>query len=161
MEREGVKADPARAALQEAHAEIGPHLELELEGLRCLADPKKRDSSGIDGMFAGYVFLYGGGEARYRAMTTNCVSRWLPVPDGQELTRDLCQVRRLVDSGAPLTPEARLEAGSRVRVRCGPLAGLEGRILKRSGEVRLLVAVNFLKQGASLLLEDHQVEPLP
>jgi transcription termination factor NusG len=112
-------------------------------------------------LFAGYVFMYGGGDARYRAMTTNCISRWLAVADGRGLTRDLCQIRLLIDSRAPLTPEARLEAGARVRVRGGPLAGLEGTIIKRSGEVRLLVAVNFLQQGASLLLEDHQVEPLP
>jgi len=127
---------------------------------RRTASPSGRTRVAHVPLFAGYVFMYGGGDARYRAMTTNCISRWLPVGDGQELTHDLRQVRRLIDSGAPLTPEARLDPGARVRVRCGPLAGMEGKVIRRSGEVRLLVAVNFLKQGASLLLEDHQVEPL-
>jgi transcription antitermination factor NusG len=111
-------------------------------------------------LFAGYVFLYGDEADRYRALTTNCVSRMLPVQDGVELTNDLRQIHALIESGAPLTPEARLEPGTRVRVRFGALAGIEGTILKRAGATRLQIAVNFLQQGASLLLEDHEVERL-
>src|SRR5262245_11823677 len=40
-------------------------------------------------LFSGYVFMYGGDDDRYRALATNCVSRWLAAPDGVELTRDL------------------------------------------------------------------------
>ena len=109
-------------------------------------------------LFAGYVFMYGGADDRYRALTTNCVSRWLLAPDGVELTQDLRHMHRLVESGAPLTPEARLERGTRVRVRSGPLAGIDGIIIKRQGSTRLHVAVNFLQQGASLVIEDHDVE---
>ena len=97
---------------------------------------------------------------RYRAMSTNCVSRWLPVADGGELTADLQQIRRLIACGAPLTPESRLEPGEFVRVRKGPFAGLEGVIVKRHGPARLVVAVRFLQQGASILLEDCEVEAI-
>jgi transcriptional antiterminator RfaH len=76
------------------------------------------------------------------------------------LTRDLRRVHQLIEAGAPLTPEARLEAGARVRVRSGPLAGIEGVVIKRAGVARLQIAVNFLQQGASLQLEDHEVERL-
>jgi len=88
------------------------------------------------------------------------VSRWLPVPDGAQLRRDLRQVRRLIESGAALTPEARLQPGFRVRVRSGPLLGLHGVVIKRLDQERLLVSVNFLNQGASLLVEDFQLERL-
>ena len=111
-------------------------------------------------LFAGYTFLYGTESDRSRALTTNCVSRWLPVPDGAELTQDLRRIHQLIASGAPLSPEARLEQGTRVRIRSGALAGIEGVILRRPGPTRLLIAVNFLQQGASLLLEDYQVERL-
>jgi transcription antitermination factor NusG len=111
-------------------------------------------------LFSSYVFVHGEDGERYRAMTTNCVSRWLPIPDGEKLTQDLRQIRRLIASAAPLTPEARLLPGTRVRVRSGPLAGIEGEIVSRRGQTRLVVAVNFLRQGASLLLEDYQVERL-
>jgi transcriptional antiterminator RfaH len=109
-------------------------------------------------LFSGYVFVYGEEGERNLAMTTNCVSRWLSVPDREKLTQDLRQIQRLIASSAPLTPEARLLPGMRVRVRSGLLAGIEGDIVSRQGQARLVVAVNFLRQGASLLLEDCQVE---
>jgi hypothetical protein len=111
-------------------------------------------------LFSGYVFVYGEEDERNRAMTTNCVSRWLSVADGEKLTQDLRQIQRLIASSAPLTPEARLLPGMRVRVRSGLLAGIEGEVVSRQGQTRLVVAVSFLSQGASLLLEDCQVERL-
>ncbi|OHB70355.1 MAG: hypothetical protein A2V70_08405 [Planctomycetes bacterium RBG_13_63_9] len=109
-------------------------------------------------LFAGYVFLFGDANHRYAAQTTGCVSRWLVPPDMAALTADLAQIRRLIDTGAPLTPEARLQPGMRVRIRSGSFAGFEGAVLRRPGETRLVVAVDFLQQGASVLLDDCQLE---
>src|SRR5256885_5402719 len=107
-------------------------------------------------LFAGYVFMRGEEETRHRALTTNCISRTLTVPDGEALTSDLRQIRRLILSNVPLAPEARIQPGTPVRVRGGPLAGVEGVVVRRQNKERLLVAVRFLQQGASLLLEDFQ-----
>ena len=111
-------------------------------------------------LFASYVFIYGTGADRYAAQTTSCVSRWLVVPDTESLTHDLRQICGLINSGAPLTAEARLAPGTRVRIQSGPFAGFEGVIIRRPRETRLLVAVNFLQQGASVLLDDCQVEQI-
>jgi transcriptional antiterminator RfaH len=111
-------------------------------------------------LFAGYVFMHGGEEARVRALTTNCISRCLTVPDAGQLVEDLRQIRRLILSGAPLTLESRIQPGTPVRVRSGPLMGVEGVVTRRQNRERLLVSVRFLQQGASLLLEDFQVEPI-
>lgn len=111
-------------------------------------------------LFANYVFLYGDEDDRYRALTTNCISRTVKVSDGLALTHDLRQVRRLISTGAAITPEARLEVGDPVRVRSGPFTGYEGVVIKRHGTARLLISVGFLQQGASVLLEDCHVEPL-
>lgn len=109
-------------------------------------------------IFPGYVFLCGDNEHRQLALSTNCVSRVLPVPDSAELVHDLRQIRQLILSGAPLTAEARLQPGMRVRVRSGLLAGVEGVVIKRRGKDHLLVAVEFLQQGASIALGDYEVE---
>jgi len=109
-------------------------------------------------LFASYVFIRGDEESRYRAWTTRCVSRCLSVGDGERLAHDLRQIQCLIRSDAPLTPESRLEPGMRVRIRSGSLAGLEGTVVNRRGAKRLLVAVHFLQQGASIQLEDFQVE---
>jgi transcriptional antiterminator RfaH len=109
-------------------------------------------------LFSGYVFLQGSEEQRQRAMTTNCVSQCLSVADGNDLLRDLRQIRRLIEADVPLLPEDHLEAGMRVRIRSGSLAGLEGVIIRRRGQDRLLVAVEFLQRGASVQVEDFDVE---
>ncbi len=109
-------------------------------------------------LFASYLFLYGTDASRVQALTTNCVSRSLSVADSDRLTRDLKQIHRLIASEAALTPEARLEPGMRVRVKSGSLAGLEGVVVQRRGEERLLVAVEFLQQGVSIHLDDFLVE---
>jgi transcriptional antiterminator RfaH len=111
-------------------------------------------------VFAGYVFLFGSEEERVTSLTTNRVSRVLVVDDLTQLTEDLRQLERLIASGAPLTIERRLSPGDRVRVRSGPLAGLEGTVLKRHGATRLLVAVNLLQQGASVDIDACQLEPI-
>ncbi len=109
-------------------------------------------------LFPGYVFLCGAEDARHRALTTNCVSRCLSVGDRARLVADLRQVQRLIQAEVPLTPESRIQSGTPVRVRSGPLMGVEGVVVRRQNKERLLVAVRFLQRGASLLLEDFQVE---
>lgn len=111
-------------------------------------------------LFPGYVFCPVDDEQRRAVLATNTVARWLPIPDERMLVADLRAIKRLIDSEKPLTPEARIEPGQPVRVRSGPLRGMEGMVLKRRGEERLLVAVRFLNQGASIELEDVDLERL-
>lgn len=111
-------------------------------------------------LFPGYVFSRVDDEQRRAALATNTIARWIPVGDERMLVGDLRAIRRLIDSEQPLTPEARLEPGQPVRVRSGPLKGIEGVIIRRRGEERLLVAVRFLNQGASIELEDIDLEAI-
>jgi transcriptional antiterminator RfaH len=111
-------------------------------------------------VFAGYVFVFGSETERVTALTTNRVSRILPVPNGQQLRDDLQKVRQLIESKTPLTIESRLAPGQRVRVKCGSLAGLEGVIIARRRKCHLLVGVNYLQQGVSVQIEDYMVEPI-
>ncbi len=109
-------------------------------------------------LFSGYVFLRGTEEQRAKSVVTGCVSRCLEVPHGEELAQDLQQIHRLIESQAPLSPEARIEPGNRVRIRSGSLTGLEGTVIRRRGSDRLLVVVTFLQRGASVQLDDYRVE---
>ena len=122
--------------------------------------PKGRTRDSFIPLFPSYVFLRGSEAARYEALKTNCVCRCLEVENESQLLQDLRQIKLLVACGVPLTPESRIRPGMRVRVRAGFLAGLEGVVVKRRGRQRLLVAVQFLQQGASVQLEDCQVEQI-
>ena len=111
-------------------------------------------------LFPGYVFARVDEDQRRAALATNTISRWLSVPDQQMLEHDLRDIKQLIDSEIPLTPESRIEQGQSVRVRSGPLRGLEGVVVNRKGEQRLVVSVRFLNQGASIELEDVDLERL-
>jgi transcriptional antiterminator RfaH len=121
--------------------------------------PNGRMRTSFIPMFSNYAFIYGDATMRYEALTTNCVARDFVVSDGVQLTRDLRQIHDLIEIGAPLTRESRLTAGTRVRVKTGPFRNYEGIIIRREGKTRLLVSVNFLQQGASVLLDDCEVDP--
>jgi transcriptional antiterminator RfaH len=111
-------------------------------------------------LFTGYVFIHGDETVRYTAMTTDCVSRWLDVPDSESLEVDLKRIYQLILSGESLEAESRLVPGTPVRVRRGPFEGMSGVIIHRHGQCRLLIAVNFLQQGASVLIDQYDVEQI-
>ena len=73
--------------------------------------------------------------------------------DQKGLWRDLTQIHHLIRSGVPITPEDRLAPGQLVEIKSGPLTGLRGKILKRASEKRLVVEVDFIHRGASILLD--------
>jgi transcription antitermination factor NusG len=111
-------------------------------------------------LFSGYLFMYGCEDERYRSLTTNRISRILPVNDQLQLRTDLMHLHNLIETDEPLTIESRLEPGNRVRIKNGPMMGLEGIVTQRRGKRRLLVAVQFLQNGVSVEIDDFMVEPL-
>jgi transcriptional antiterminator RfaH len=110
-------------------------------------------------LFPGYLFLCGDGSGRLAALETNLVARCLPVEDQARLHADLARVHRLIVSDAPLTPEERLQPGDLVEIVAGPLAGLQGKVLRRGKQLKLLVEVEFLQRGVSAEIESWMLRP--
>ena len=111
-------------------------------------------------LFPSYLFLYGDGDERLSALKTNRIVNILPVEDQQRLRNDLVQIQELIESKVPLSIESRLQAGRRVRIRDGAMRGLEGVLIDRRGEKRVIVAIDFLQQGASVAVEDFLIEAI-
>lgn len=111
-------------------------------------------------LFGGYVFLYGCEDERIKSLTTNRVSTILSVEDQEQLTHDLRQVSSLIEVNAPLTLEKQLDSGDPVRIKAGPMQGLEGVVVSRRGQTKLLVSVKMLQQGVSVEIDDFVLEPL-
>jgi transcription antitermination factor NusG len=122
--------------------------------------PNGRLRTSYEPLFANYVFVCGEEEARYKAVCTGTVSRWMPVAEREQLVADLLQIYNLVATKAPLAPESRLEPGMRVRIRNGSFAGYEGVIVRRDKEIRLQVSVRFMDQGISVAIDDCQADPI-
>lgn len=111
-------------------------------------------------LFPNYVFFQGDEDQRYQSLATGCVIRCLPVADPVSFVQDLRQINRLITSGVSLTPEDQLQVGLRVRVKNGPLLGLEGTVMQRRNGRHLLVEVNLIQRGASLELGEWELEPV-
>ncbi len=122
--------------------------------------PQGRIRTSVEPLFPNYVFIMGDEMARYKAVSTGSVSRWMPVADSAELVTDLRQIRSLILTEAPLAPELRLQPGQKIRVKTGVFKGFEGTIIRRENEVRLLISVRYMGRGASVALDDCQVEAI-
>lgn len=109
-------------------------------------------------LFPGYVFVCGTEEDRLTVLKTNRALTVRPAPDGERLRADLLRFYDLITAGAPLLPEARLVVGERVRVKAGPFRDQEGIVIRRNGKTRLLIAIDYLQQGASLEVDDCLLE---
>ena len=111
-------------------------------------------------LFANYVFVAGGQRARYQALTTGCVANCIPAAEPERLVRQLHAIDAALGIGTPLRAESRIPLGTPVRIKAGPFAGVEGVVADRRGEMRLYLKVDFIQQGASLAVDDWEVERL-
>ena len=111
-------------------------------------------------LFPSYVFLQGDETARLEALRTNQIIRVLPVPEGERLRADLAKIYQLMECGAPVAPEDRLQPGMAVVLTSGPLTGIEGKIIRRNRHLRFVIEVDFIQRGASVEVEGWMLQPL-
>jgi transcription antitermination factor NusG len=111
-------------------------------------------------LFPCYVFLKGGIERRLQIITTPGIyglvsSAGLPaaIPD-----IEIEAIRRVVDSGTRVEIHPFLKCGSWVRVKCGPLAGIEGMLVRKKNISRLVLNVEILGTAAAIEVAAFQVE---
>jgi transcription antitermination factor NusG len=110
-------------------------------------------------LFPGYVFFHGDEDDRVTALESNLISRILEVPDQHRLWRDLRQVDRMLGSEVEVDRADVLELGQPVNIIAGPFLGLQGVLLRRGNQMRLVVEVAFLRQAVSVEVESWMVEP--
>jgi transcription antitermination factor NusG len=82
----------------------------------------------------------------------------LEVTDQEGLTHDLRQIHQMLASGLDVIPEPMIPVGATVRIASGPLMGMEGTVIRRGKRDQFVAGVQFLGRGATVNLEDWQVE---
>jgi transcription antitermination factor NusG len=110
-------------------------------------------------LFPGYVFLRASNQTVFQTLETNLVARILTVADQGQLQDDLARVYQVIATGAPLAPEERLQPGDLVEITDGPLAGLEGKVLRRGKQLNFIVEVQFIQRGVSVEIESWMIQP--
>lgn len=80
-----------------------------------------------------------------------------PVP---VLDQQVESVQAVLRSGLPAIPWPSLDAGCRVLVERGPLAGLEGVVLNARKKYRLVISVPLLQRAVAVEIDREWVRPL-
>jgi hypothetical protein len=106
------------------------------------------------------LFLLADPQERISALASDRVVQSLAVHDQEQLWYDLRQIERLIASGTPVAAEPSLAPGTPVEITTGPLAGLCGTVVRTASGRRFVVSVDFIQQGACVLLEDCTLLPL-
>jgi transcription antitermination factor NusG len=111
-------------------------------------------------LFPGYVFIREGMDRQFQIITTPGVihlvgwgGRPAVVPQHQ-----LNAVRQIIESSFRVEAHPYLEFGDRVRVKSGPLTGLEGILTRKKGTSRLVVSMEMLGRAAAVEVDSLNVE---
>ena len=130
------------------------------ETVRRWSDRRKRIALPL---FPGYVFARIALRDRLRVLEVPGVVRLVgfngrpvPLPDGE-----VEALRNGLGLGLRAEPHRYLTAGCRVRIRSGPLAGLEGILVRRKGALRVVVSIELIRRAVALELDASALEPLP
>ena len=121
---------------------------------------KDRDKKLSLPLFPCYVFLKGGLERRFDIVTTPGMYSFVGTENRAAIipAEEIEAVRRAVESPLRLEPHPFLKCGDRVRVKSGPLAGVEGVLTRKKNLYRLVLSVELLQQAVSLDIDAHLVE---
>lgn len=112
-------------------------------------------------LFPGYVFVRGGLDRRLQVLTTPGV--YMILSHGEKIAtvpeEEIEMVRRVVDNGLSAEPHPFLKCGERVRVKTGPLAGIEGVLERKKGSFRLVLSVEAVNKSFAVEVEVADVAP--
>jgi transcription antitermination factor NusG len=113
-------------------------------------------------LFPCYVFLRGGLERRLAVMTTpgvhaivSTAGQPVPIPHSE-----IDAIRRVVEGGVRVEPHPFLKCGEWVRVKFGPLMGIQGILVRKKNLYRLVLSVELLGKAASVEVDAFLVERL-
>ncbi len=134
-----------------------------LPSLKQLSKWKDRNKLIEFPLFPGYLFVQTDNShtERLAILKTKSVVRILgsatgepePVPEEQILS-----LMKLIHAGVNLDPYPYLQTGQRIRIKRGPLAGIEGLLVEKAGQHRLVLSVDILNQSTSVTIQASEVE---
>jgi len=114
-------------------------------------------------LFPCYLFLRKGFEHRLNVLTTPGVRGLVGfagvpsvIPDAE-----VEAIRRLLTKDVCVEPHPFLKCGDWVRVKNGPLEGLEGIFVRTKSQARLVLSVNLLQKSAAVEVDVWSVERVP
>jgi transcription antitermination factor NusG len=111
-------------------------------------------------LFPSYVFVHLALKDRVRVLQLPGVvhivsARGVPVPLAEH---EIETLRQGVGGKVKMQPHPYLQAGRRVRVRSGAMAGLEGILLRRKEGLRLVVSIEILMRSVAVEIDEADIQ---
>jgi transcription antitermination factor NusG len=111
-------------------------------------------------LFPGYVFVYLALQNRLRVLQVPGVVRLVgfdghPAAVPQE---EVARVRQFLNQGFQAEPHKYLQSGRRVRLKSGPLEGMEGIIVRRKNRSRLVISFELIQRSMAVEIDEGEVE---
>lgn len=111
-------------------------------------------------VFPGYVFVNLHPAQRLALLQTNLLVRILEPSQPRRMLRDLIMVRRALKADPSLMPTKPIAKGRLVRIVAGPFMGVEGRVSRMAGTLKVVLNVEMIGQAVTVTAEINQVEVL-
>lgn len=113
-------------------------------------------------LFPGYVFVRVALRERLGVLQIPGVARLVgfggvPAALPEE---EIDTLRASLESGMRAAPHPFLAAGRRVRVHKGPLAGLQGILVKRKNRARFVVSVELIQRAMAVEIDEADLAPV-
>ena len=114
-------------------------------------------------LFPGYLFVYVEKEGLLDVKRTKGVARILgadidkptPIPENQIL-----DIKTILESKVKIDPYPYLKKGKKVRIKAGPLKGIDGILVEKKEGYKVIVQIDLLQKGAAAEVLISDVEPL-
>ena len=112
-------------------------------------------------LFSGYVFTRFSPEAKLKVISTPGVLRSLGDEERNRVSAaELERIHSALAKGYPLRPHPNVSAGTRVKVRDGVFAGIEGTVTQLRHQCKVIIGLAAVRQCFSLELELKDLEVL-
>lgn len=110
-------------------------------------------------LFPSYLFVQTSLQDRFRTLTVPGVVGLVGHPTPVALDNQVVEgIRRSLSHCLPVQPHAYISQGRRVRVRSGPLAGLEGFVLRRKSLWCVVINVELIHRSMVVQIDASHLE---
>lgn len=113
-------------------------------------------------LFPGYVFVNIGLEGCMGVLKAPGVARFVTFQGRPAIipNHEIQAIGLSVGAGVAMHPHPYLQKGRRVRVRNGPMVGVEGILVRRKEGFRVVLSVNLIMTSVAAEVDEFDIEPL-
>jgi transcription antitermination factor NusG len=111
-------------------------------------------------LFPGYVFLQLEPERKDLVRQNDHVANLLEVFDQRTFEQQLQDILLALDAKVGVRLAPAIGEGMRVRIKAGPLQGIEGWVEQRYGMSTVLLRLDFINQAAAVKIHADSLEPI-